>query len=97
MTDFEDFSDFDAVDLDLVDLVDALEERAGWAESLGPVDDDRTEAEIGAEQWAAAYAEFVDSGQVTEEMVDWISALNERDYDDLIAEVETDAPDGDTP
>lgn len=84
------------------DADDGDDGRGAWAESLGPLDDTRTDSEIGAEQWRAAFADAVALGQMTPEAATWAANLDpselEAYYEDaIIVEVDTDAPDGDTP
>jgi len=97
-----DFLDAPGDSFDFLDGADDDDGRAAWADSLGAPDDSRTESEIGAEQWRAAFADAVAQGQMTREAADWAAGLDpselESYYEDaLIVDIDTDAPDGDTP
>ncbi len=99
--DFDDFSDLFDDDGDDGDGGDdgAASERAGWADELGAVPD-RDMGELSNAQWQAAFGEYIDSGQISQEQVDAVLAADDayfEEWGELIVDIETDSPDGDTP
>lgn len=91
-----DFEDLDAFFDDAPD--DPGEARAAWAETLGGVRDDGY-VEIDNRQWQAAFQEYVDAGQISQEQVDAILSVDDAYFDEwgeIIADLEADSPNGDS-
>lgn len=93
---FDDFDGFDDYG-DLFDVVSGDDARAAYAAELGEID--ATDEELSRAQWQAAFQEYVDAGQITQEQLDAVLALEAADFDEfgeVVADVSSDSPDGDS-
>lgn len=93
---FDDFDGFDDFG-DMFDVVAGDDARAAYAAELGEID--ATDEELNRAQWQAAFQEYVDAGQITQEQVDRVLDLGPEDFDEfgeVVADVSSDSPDGDS-